>query len=251
MKKYFKRAVLLQSCLLLAITGATQAADEPAESYVYGTYFVCDVTQQERADEIYMALNQPINAAAVADGTITGYGFYAHHTGGAWRRLTYTSASSIQALLDSQSKVGDQIDAKDKTMGDEFGAICNSHDDYIWHSLAGNAGTAASGQAAFSTYFVCDSREVQADAIVTQVFAPVYDKLVADGKLTSWGYLEHIVGGRFRRLATMTAPDMGSLLAARSEINQALTDNALGDTFTEICDSHDDYMWEVKASGTR
>jgi hypothetical protein len=27
-----------------------------------------------------------------------------------------------------------------------------------------------------------------------------------------------------------------------------LTDNPLTDTFTEICDAHNDYMWEVKAS---
>jgi len=251
MRKYIKGAVLLQSCLLLAITGAAQAADEPAESYVYGTYLVCDVTRQERADEIYMALDQPLYAAAVADGSITGYGLYAHHTGGKWRRLTFSTAPTIQALLNAQTKIGDQAEAKNKKLGDEFGKICNSHDDYIWRSVAGSAGTAAPGSAAFSTYYVCDSREVQADAIVTQVFAPVYDKMVADGKLTSWGYLEHIVGGRFRRLATMTAPDMNSLMAARGDINEALTDNPLGDTFTEICDSHDDYMWEVKAGGTR
>jgi hypothetical protein len=136
-------------------------------------------------------------------------------------------------------------------MSTEFGKICNSHDDYIWRNVAGSTGTgtAAIAGAAFSTYFVCDSREAQADAIVKQSFAATYDKMVADGKLTSWGYLEHIVGGRFRRLATMTAVDIKSLLAARAEINQVLTDNPLGDTFTSICDSHDDYIWEVKASG--
>jgi hypothetical protein len=41
------------------------------------------------------------------------------------------------------------------------------------------------------------------------------------------------------------------LRAARAQNNEALTDAALGDTFTEICDSHDDYIWEVKAGGTR
>lgn len=103
----------------------------------------------------------------------------------------------------------------------------------------------------FSVYFVCDSRESQADAIVTQVFAPVYDRLVEDSKLTSWGYLEHIVGGYVRRVATMSAVDMKSLMAARSELKQALTDNPLGDTFTEICSAHEDYMWEAVASSSR
>ncbi|NQV87262.1 MAG: hypothetical protein HQ492_09325 [Woeseiaceae bacterium] len=73
--------------------------------------------------------------------------------------------------------------------------------------------------------------------------------MVADKKLTSWGYLEHIVGGALRRVATMTASDMGSLMAARAELNQALADNPLTDTFTGICNSHSDYMWNVTASG--
>lgn len=253
MKKLLTRAILLQSWLLLAVAGTAQAADEPAESYVYGTYFVCDVTQQERADEIFKTLDQPFYDAAVADGTLTAYSLYAHHTGGKWRRGMFSVAPSIQALLDAQKKIGDQIDAKNKKLSTEFGKICNSHNDYIWRNVAGNtgAGTVAPGKAVFSTYYVCDSREKQADAIVTQVFAPVYDKMVADKKLTSWGYLEHIVGGAVRRVATMTSADMKSLMAARAELNQAFMDNPLSDTFTEICDSHDDYMWDVTAGGNR
>jgi len=251
MQSLLKGALALQSCLLLIAAGAVQAADEPAEMYVYGTYSVCDVTLQERADEIFMQLDKSFYDAAVADGTLSGYSYYAHHTGGKWRRGMFMVAPSIAALLDAQDKIGDQIDAKNAKLSTEYGKICNSHEDYIWRSVAGNAGSTAPGTVAFSTYFVCDSRESQADAIVKQVFAPVYDKLVADKKLTSWGYLEHIVGGHVRRVGTMSAPDMKSLLAARAEINQALTDNPLGDTFTEICDAHEDYMWEIKANATR
>jgi DNA-binding ferritin-like protein (Dps family) len=251
MKKTLKGALLLQGCLLLAVAGTAQAADEPAERYIYGTYSVCDLTQQERADEIFKTLDKPFYDAAVADGGLAGYSYYAHQTGGKWRRGTFTVGPSIQALLDSQKKVGDQIEAKNKKLSNEYSKICNSHDDYIWRTVAGKAGTAATGDAVFSTYYVCDSREKQADAIITQVIAPIYDKMVADKKLTSWAYLEHIVGGRFRRVETMTATDMKSLMAARAELIQAYADNPLGDTFTEICDSHDDYMWEVTASGKR
>ena len=251
MKNLFKGAVALQSCLLLIAAGTVHAADEPAEAYVYGTYAVCDLTGQERADEIFMQLDKPIYDAAVADGTLSSYSYYAHHTGGKWRRGTFLVAPSIAALLDAQAKVSEQIDAKNADLNAEASMICNAHEDYIWRSVAGNAGNTEPGKAVFSVYFVCDSRESQADAIVTQVFAPVYDKLVDDGKLTSWGYLEHIVGGHVRRIATMSAADMKSLLAARSEINQALTDNPLGDTFTGICSAHEDYMWEVKAASAR
>ena len=251
MRKLLIGAIVLQTGLYLAISGVAQAQNKPAESFTYATYYVCDVVAQERSDEIFKQLNQPFYDAAIADGSLTAYGLYAHQTGGRWRRVLFSQAPTIEALLDAQKKIGDQADAKNKKLGDEFGKICNAHDDYIWRRVAGNAGTTAPGAASFSTYLVCDSRETQADAIVEQVFAPLYDKMVAEGKLKSWGYMEHIVGGQFRRLATMSATDMKAVMAARAEINKALTDNPLGDTFTEICDSHADYMWETKASGNR
>ncbi|MGQ0384776.1 MAG: hypothetical protein ACT4UP_08880, partial [Gammaproteobacteria bacterium] len=99
---------------------------------------------------------------------------------------------------------------------------------------------------AFSVYYVCDqNREAQADELVKRVFAPVYDKLVAEGKLKSWGWNEHIVGSQFRRLETYSATDMKAVLEAREAIIAALQDDPLGETFTEICGSHADYMWEI------
>ncbi len=248
MKKSMYGAILLQTCACLLFGSAALAEDKPAERYTYVTYSVCDLTKQERADEIFAQVQKPIYDAAVADGTIASWGWLAHHTGGNWRRALYFGSSSVQGLLDAQEKIGDLVDAaaKKAKLSDEFGKICNSHDDYIWHTLAGNIGTVARGSAAFSVYSVCDqTREEQADALMTQVFAPVYDKLVADGKLMSWGYNEHIVGGDYRRLFTYSAKDTKSLLEARGEIIQSLDDNPLGDTLTDICGPHADYMWEI------
>ena len=249
MRKLLIGAIVLQAGAYLAVAGIAQAQDKSAESFTYATYHVCDVTRQERADEIFEQLQKPFYDAAVADGTIKSYGYLAHHTGGKWRRALYYMAPSIQGLLDAQQKIGDQIDAKNEKMSNEFGQICNSHDDYIWRRIAGNVGTVARGGASFSVYNVCDSsREEQADALVTQVFAPVYDKMVADGKLKSWGWIEHIVGGQYRRVATMSATDMKTLMEARAEVIQTVFDNPLGDTFTDICGDHADYMWEIKFS---
>lgn len=247
MKTMLKGAAWLPFCLFL--TATAHAQDEADEVYVYGTYSICDLAGQDRADEIFDELDKPIYDAAVADGTISAYSYYAHHTGGKWRRGMFYVAGSVDALLDAQVKIGEQIDAKDEKMNTEASEICNKHEDYIWRRVAGTAGSGDPGKAVFSTYYVCDSREAQADALVTQVFAPAYDKLVADGDLKSWGYLEHIVGGHVRRVSTMTAADMKSLMAARSKLIAALTDNPLGDTYTDICAAHEDYMWEVKASG--
>jgi len=236
----------LAACVCLTLGGTAIAQDKAADRYTYVTYSVCDLAQQERADEIFEQVQKGVFESAVADGTIQGYGWLKHHTGGKWRRATYFGANSVQAVLDAQKKTGDQMDAKNKKLGDEFSKICSSHDDYIWRTVAGNVGAVARGGAAFSVYYVCDqNREDQADALVTQVFGPIYDKMVADGKLKSWGWNEHIVGGQYRRLATISAADVPALMTARAAIVEVFIDNPLGKTFTEICGDHTDYMWEI------
>lgn len=248
MKLQSQGALALPVLWCLSFAGPAIAQDKKPESFTYATYSVCDLNKQDRADEIFAQLDKPILEAAVADGTITAYGYNAHNTGGRWRRVQYYMAPSIQALLDAGKKISDQVEAKNKKLADEYADICSAHDDYIWRRMAGSIGSVAPGGASFSTYYVCDSRETQADALVTAVYAPILDKLVADGKLKSWGWLEHIVGGQYRRLATMGAADMKTLMAARGEFVAALDDNELGDTFSDICDSHADYMWDVRSS---
>ena len=72
--------------------------------------------------------------------------------------------------------------------------------------------------------------------------------MVADGKLMTWGWNEHIVGGEYRRLATMSAADMKAAHGgARCARGSARQDNPAGDMVTDICPSHADYMWEIKS----
>jgi hypothetical protein len=233
------------ACLGVAAPGSAQ--DDEGGSFIYATYYYCDVTQQERVDEIVGNLDKPIYDAAVDDGTILAWGWLVHHTGGKWRRAQYHRAPSLAALLASQEKIGDAIDAKNKKMAMEGGKICNAHDDYIWRSMAGNEGTRSRGKVSFSVYHICDvARESQADAIVKTVYAPIYDRMVAEGKLVSWGWAEHIVGGEYRRLATMTAGDIPALLQARTAVVAAIDEAPLTATFDAICGPHADYMWEIK-----
>jgi hypothetical protein len=242
-------ATVLPACLCLLAAPAAMAQDKPAERFIYATYSYCDFSKQERYDEIFEQVQQPLLEAAMKDGTITNYGYLVHQTGGQWRRAAVHGAGSVQALLDAQKKIGDQADAneKNKRLGAEASAICPSHDDYIWRTVAGNLGTASRGGAAFSTYYVCDqTRESQADAAVTGMLAPVFDKMVADGKLKSWGWLEHVVGGKYRRLATISATDVKALMEARSAIVDAMEDNPGGDMLTAICGEHTDYIWELR-----
>jgi hypothetical protein len=95
------------------------------------------------------------------------------------------------------------------------------------------------------------AKEDRVDELVEKVFAPIYDAHVGPGKLRSWGWSEHIVGGKYRRLSTMTADDWPTLLGMRAAIFEAMdeADSALADDFAEICGSHSDYLWEIAGEG--
>lgn len=250
MKKTMTGALVLPVCLGLLFGMTAGAEDKPPERFIYSTYHYCDFSKQDRADELYMQFQKPANDAAIKDGTISSYGWLAHQTGGKWRRADYFSADSVQALLDAQKKMGEQsdADAKSKKGFQEFGAICNAHDDYIWRVVAGNAGTISRGNAAFSTYYVCDQgREDQVDDLVKTVLGPAFDKMVGDGKLKTWAWNEHIVGGEYRRLATISAADLKTLMEARAAVVESMESSAAGALLSEICPTHSDYIWEIKA----
>lgn len=251
MKHYLM--ILAITCLLLApLAGLAQEEDEGPASYLYATYHYCSTNGQDRADEIYEQVDKPIMDQLLADGKITAYGWLAHHTGGKWRRVSYYSAPSLDALLDAQdasNEAGEAADPEGK-LNSEFSEACPSHDDYIWASANVGTGATERGPAGFSVYFVCNENlESRADEIMAEHFAPIYDKAVADGKLTSWGWSEHWVGGKYRRLLTMTAGDHKSLLNTRNELIESAFNaegmEEIGTEFTNACGSHSDYMWNI------
>jgi len=233
----------------LSCLSAGAIAQDEEETYIDATYYYCDGSQLERLDELIESAAKPVYEAAIKAGDITGWGWLAHHTGGKWSRVLYHSAGSVVAAIAAQDKIIDRIQADNPAAVDEFGKACRSHDDYIWRGITGNGGTvlgAERGKVGLSAYYVCDSREAAADEIVETVFAPVYDAQVGDGKLSSWGWSEHIIGGKYRRLGTMTAADWPSLFAARAAIIDAGGDSELASQFGEICHSHADYMWNIQ-----
>ncbi len=225
--------------------------DEAPTNYIYSTYFYCGGGPLSRVDEL-TAETAPIMDKLVEDGEITGWGWYGHHTGGGWQRLAYHTASSMDQLLDGSDAIEAALDAANDDDADDdqmnFGQICYRHDDYIWEIVAGSGGGGGSAKAGFSTYHVCDStREERADEIIKEHAAPILDKLVEEGKLTSWGWSVHQVGGRFRKLQTMTGSDHKSVLQARNEAIDAIyaDGSKAGEELNDICGSHVDYMWDI------
>jgi Ni/Co efflux regulator RcnB len=80
MKKYLLICILATA---IAAPMALSAEEENKEErYIYATYFYCNTATQEQADELVKKNNVPVYDAAVADGTIKGWGWLSHHTGG-------------------------------------------------------------------------------------------------------------------------------------------------------------------------
>jgi hypothetical protein len=98
----------------------------------YSTYYVCDVTKQERADEIVKELYAPELDALVKAGELDSWGWYAHVIGNQYRRMWTHRAKSHGALVEAVQKYNDAAEEKNEAMADELGQICNSHVDYLW-----------------------------------------------------------------------------------------------------------------------
>jgi len=238
---------------LAVFAGNSFAQDEGAtSSYVYATYFNCSPDGESRADEIIKTSFKPHYDAAVEHGDIQSWSWLQHFVGGKWRRVLVIIAGDINSLLDASGALGEIISDKTPEAGRSFSAICSSHDDYIWETSPG-VGTAAiteeRGAAGFSVYMECDMNgEERADELVAKVFAPIYNKHVGEGELTSWNWLKHYVGGEWRRLLIMGAADHKTLLGARAAILAEFDDRKAeraAEEFNGICGRHQDYMWDI------
>jgi len=231
------------------VSMAVVAQDEEPASFSYATYFHCNVGMEDAADAL-MERDAPIIDGLVEDGSIKGWGWLAHHTGGSWRRIRYHMSDSAEGALAALETIGDaiaEVHGEDDPAGDAFAAACPKHDDYLWQVEAGTLGEER-GSVGFSVYHFCDiNREERADEIVNEHIAPILDKMIEDDKLSSWGWSSHVIGGKARRLQTMTAEDIGTLLSARREAIDTIydEDSEAGTEFSEICGPHADYIWNI------
>lgn len=236
--------------LMLATLPRQIAAQDTAQPVVYSSYYQCDPNQQARVDSLVRSFWGPIVDRHVAAKHAMAWGWLGHHTGGTWSRAFYVVSPDV----------GNAIDAVDGLLADarkanaealrQTSAACPTHEDYIWQRVTGSQPTTDLGRsrpaASLSIYYECDpAREQRADALVTSTFTSTFGALVQSGDLNSWGWLQHIVGGKYRRLLVMDGRDAKTLLAATGKlVNQLRATQA--DTFREfsdICSSHQDVIW--------
>jgi hypothetical protein len=245
---------------LLGIAALTLTVGAPAglvadehenkeETYIYATYFYCDTANEGKADELVKKNMVPVYDAAVANGSLKAWGWMSHHMGGKWRRILYRTAGSIEGLMSADEAIAKRMEEAAGGADDPFDQYCNAHDDYIWQAVAGGDGSAARGSVGISVYHVCSmADEDRIDELFKKVSQPALEKAAKEGKLTSWGWNSHVVGGQYRRLETMTGTDYPTLMKARAEIIESIYadgNNAEAAEFDKLCDSHSDYLWDI------
>ncbi|MGI9265081.1 MAG: hypothetical protein ACR2QU_09125 [Gammaproteobacteria bacterium] len=249
-KVLYALGVQILAAALWPGSSVAQQNEKPL-AYTYATYMYCDIGpgKQERMDEIVAAVDQKVYNEAIEQGVIDGWGWLAHQTGGLWRRLLYFQTESLEGLWDAQESMAKRFpEVGGRETGAERFEICHAHEDYVWALRLSSSGDARSGTG-FSVYYECDiARETRADEIMENDFARVYDKYVEQGKLASWSWSSHVIGGKYRRLHTMTADSRTALLNARSQIINELFRSGVdtGPEFSEICGRHTDYMWDIQ-----
>ena len=79
-------------------------------------------------------------------------------------------------------------------------------------------------------------------------YAAVLNQQVKDGKVTSWSWLEHVMGGPVRRALVLDGPSHKGMLSFWSGLAKTLEAAApdASKKFSAICHSHSDYVWDLK-----
>jgi hypothetical protein len=209
--------VLLLAGLVLAPAAAAQ---EPM-GIVFGAYYSCDQSREAQADTVYLETAAAAWQKQVDAGLLTTAGWSRHWAGGEWRRLGYVVGTDLDAMIQAREAYIEEMTSEHPREVAEFNAICPSHDDYIWFvnvaSTAPEELVRERPAAGLTSYMECDSREAQADAIVETAFAAILNGHVAAGQIDSWSWLEHFIGGKYRRALVMDATDTPySIIGARS-----------------------------------
>lgn len=227
--------------------------DDPPTGYVYVTYFECNPARESRADEIVTRNFEPHYNAAVEAGDIASWSWLAHFVGGKWRRALVLTATDMDDLLDAAGALGEIIEETTPEAGRVFTEVCTGHEDYIWQTVPGVGNLQignARGAVGFSMYMQCDlNQEERADELIGGTLGDVYNRQVEAGNLISWGWLQHNVGGQWRRLLTATSSDHKTMMKAREEIVQEMQSGRAeraSRQLNEFCPNHQDYMWDIQ-----
>lgn len=246
------RSLLLLAAATLPLSGLADNHATP-KTYVYITYLDC-TGSTSTVDHLVESTFAPMYDAAIEAGGISSWGWLTHHTGGTWDRAVYFAGENLDKLLASLDGLNNEITANQGGLARAVAQACPQHVDYIWVSAAGpdaRPAPEARGDAGVSIYLTCDqSRERRLDQLFTENLAPLLDAEVKSGRLVSWGWFRHYIGGTHTRLLTYTGETPASTIAAvdRTLGTFSMTRGRQMNEMHDICQLHEDYVWLIRSS---
>lgn len=98
------------------------------------TYYACDVSREGRTNQIFEEVLAPLYKKHQDMGHLASWGFYAHRSGGRFRRLETFSGADHKTLLNMQAAIYQEANTNAPLAMNEFRQICNWHDDYMWNN---------------------------------------------------------------------------------------------------------------------
>ena len=242
------RAAVVAFGVLMGAINPAIAQDEGTTAVSYATYYHCDVATQGNMDQVVAANERAVFDQWVEDGKLIAWGYLSHFTGGRWRRAQYHVSPTIDDAFQVQSEIFGEIYEDNRAGGQARAAACESHEDYVWSVDTGSGMGVERGNVSLSVYFVCNVADQQrADEIFRDIYAPYLEDLQAKSEIATWSWQSHLLGGRFRRLQTVTGEDYAAVNRARFGAIQYVNENhpELGREFAQICDEHEDYLWDI------
>ena len=112
--------------------GGGVLGQERAESG-FSTYMKCDLSRQERADELMDETLGAIYDKQVESGGLATWAWLKHNVGGEYRRLLSTTGSDHKSMMKARAAIiADLNDGRTKRAFTQFNDICPEHQDYMW-----------------------------------------------------------------------------------------------------------------------
>ena len=95
-------------------------------------YYVCNIADEQRADEIFGEIYAPRLEAARESGDIASWGWMSHRIGGKYRRLQTMLGADHGSVNAARLRMVQAANQEDAALAREFAEICHSHTDYLW-----------------------------------------------------------------------------------------------------------------------
>jgi hypothetical protein len=120
-------------------TGVSNSSPDPDAlgTATMSSYHMCERAHEGRADEIFEEVLAPLYQKHMDMGHIASWGWYAHRSGGVFRRLETMSGADHKTLLNMQGAIYGEADP---LAMQELFEICETHVDYMWNNITEPSG---------------------------------------------------------------------------------------------------------------